>query len=75
MADAESALKRVLADDFLEVAQLALGAADGELVVVATDGQAGGIVPAVFQALEAFEDDGDGFMGADVADDSAHASL
>src|ERR1039458_4414403 len=75
MSYAESAFERVLADHFFQVAQLTLGAANGELVVVAIDGQAGGIVPAVFQALEAFQDDGDRFMRADVADNSAHASL
>ena len=38
----------------------------------AGDGDAGGVVAAVFEAAQAFNDDGDAGLGADVTDNSAH---
>ena len=60
VADAEDAIDRVQADGIFEIAQLARGAADRELIVVAIDGEAGRIVAAVFEALQAVQNDGDG---------------
>ena len=72
VADAEGAIDRVHADGFFEVAQLALGAADGELFVVAVDRESRGIVSAIFEALQAVQNDRNGAMGTDVADNSTH---
>ena len=68
----KDAVHRVHADGLFQVAQFALGAADGQLLVVAVDRQARGIVAPVFQALQAFENNRNGAMSTDVADDSAH---
>ena len=73
VADAEGAVEGMLAQNFFEIAQLAGGAADFEQGCVgAADGDAGGVVAAVFEAAQALNDDGDDLLTADVADDSAH---
>ena len=56
----------------VEVAELAGGAAELERVASAGDGDAGGVVAAVFEAREAFHDDGDARLRTDVTDDSTH---
>ena len=48
------------------------GARGGRALGAAGDGDAGGVVAAVFEAAKAFNDDGDGRLGTDVTDDSAH---
>ncbi len=72
VADAVGALDGVLGQDVGEVAELAGGAAELERVAAAGDGDAGGVIAAVFEAGEAFHDDGDAGFGADVSDDSTH---
>ena len=63
VADAEGPIDGVHADGFLEVTQLALGAADGEMSVVAVDRESRGIVSAIFEALQAFQNDRNGADG------------
>ena len=41
-------------------------------LAIAADRDAGRIVAAIFQALEAFQDDGDRFAVPDIANDAAH---
>jgi hypothetical protein len=41
-------------------------------MAAASDGDAGGVVAAVFEAGEAFHDDRDAGLRADVTDDSTH---
>ena len=55
VADAVDAVERRDADRFFEIAQLARGAADFELAVVADDGDAGRIVAAIFEAAQAIQ--------------------
>ena len=65
-----------LCEDVFEVAELAGGAAELEAVAIAADGDAGGVVAAIFEAAESFNDDGDDFRTvADVTDDAAHRVL
>ena len=45
-----------------------------EAVGATGDGDAGGVVAAVFEAAQAFDDDGDGGLRADVSDDSTHGT-
>ena len=62
VADAVGAVERRGLDGGFEVAELAGGAAEVEGVRVfggAADGDAGGVVAAVFEAAETFNDDGD----------------
>src|ERR1019366_36772 len=62
----------VHADGFFKVAQLARGEADGELPVIAINRDPGGIVSAIFQALQAFQNNRNGAMGTNVTDNSTH---
>ena len=73
MADAEGAVDGLLEEDVFELAELAGSAAELEAVAIAADGDAGGVVAAIFEAAESFNDDGDDFRTvADVTDDAAH---
>ena len=74
VADAVGAVDRVVAENEIEVAELARGAAELQRVAAAGDGDARGVIAAVLEAGKAFHDDGDAGLGADVADDSAHSS-
>ena len=58
--------------DFFKIAQFARGAANFELAVVADDGDARRIVAAIFEALQAVEDQRDNLLRADISDNSAH---
>src|SRR6185437_3393215 len=77
VADAVAAFERLLADALFQVAQLALGAphfeAQGGGAAVLHNGNAGRVVAAVLEALQAIEDDRDHALIADVADDAAHS--
>ena len=74
VADAVGAFYRGGADGFFKMAQLAGGAAQGELAAeCATDGDAGGVVAAVLETAQTFKNDGDDGLGANVTDDAAHA--
>ncbi len=73
--DAVRPVHRVHADGVLEVAQLAFGAADGELAVVAVNGQPRRIVAPIFEASQSFEDDRNGLLGSDVTHNPAHSSI
>ena len=50
------------------------GAADAERLVVTIDGEAGGIIAAVFQLLQAIDNDRYGSLRPDIADNSAHVT-
>src|SRR3989440_11767022 len=64
--------ERILADDFFEIAQFSRRAAEVKLSVGANDSDAGGIVAAIFELSQAFNDDRDDLFRADVAHDTAH---
>ena len=64
-----------MADGFFEIAELAGGAAELELAFGCDDGDARGIIAAVFEAAQAVEDEGDDFLMADVSDDAAHSQF
>src|ERR1017187_6703570 len=66
------AVHGVQPDGFFQVAQLAGRAPHGELTVIAIYRQAGRVVAAVLQALQAFQDDRNRLAVADVADDAAY---
>ena len=72
VADAEGAVERGVGDDGFEVAELAGGAAEGEAFGASGYGDAGGVVAAVFEAAQAFNDDGDDGLGTNVTDNSTH---
>ena len=59
VADAEGAVYRGFFDDGFEVAELAGSAAEFEAGWASGDGDAGGVVAAVFEAAKTFNDGGD----------------
>jgi hypothetical protein len=70
VADAEGAVYGGVGDDGFEVAELAGGSAQEQAFGASGYGDAGGVVAAVFEAAETFNDDGDDGLGADVTNDS-----
>ncbi len=72
VADAEAAVQRMLGDDGFEVAQLAGSTAEFETVGIARYGDAGGVISAVFETAQAFNDDGDDGLRSDVTNNSTH---
>ncbi len=75
VSDAVGAVDGVGGDDVLEIDELAGGAAELEAGGGAGDGDAGGVVAAVFEAAQAFNDDGDDGLLADIANDSTHGFI
>ncbi len=72
VADAVGAVEGGVGDDGLEVAELAGGSAELERVACSGYGDACGVVAAVLEAAQAFNDDRDDGLGTDVSDDSTH---
>ena len=84
VANAVGAVDGIVVKDFVEVAEFAGGAAELKGVGRAGvglsfgdratgDGDAGGVITAVFEAGEAFHDDGDAGFGADITDNATHS--
>ena len=75
VADAEGAGEGVVGDEASRLRSLpgARRSCDGA-VGGSGDGDAGGVIAAVFEAAQAFDDDGHGGIGADVSDDSTHGT-
>ena len=71
--DADGAVEATAGlDQFLEHAHAADALGDLDLAVSLRDGEAGGVVAAVLQALQALEQQRGGRLLPDVGDDSAH---
>ena len=68
---ADRPLPRAQADQAFELRDLTLGLLDGEVAVL-HDGHTGGVVAAVFEALQPLEEDRHRRVVSDVPDDSAH---
>jgi hypothetical protein len=76
VSDAEGSLEGVLAQDFLEVGELAWGAANFKRGAGRTaDGDAGRIVATVFETPQPLDDDRNDFLFANVPDNSAHVVI
>jgi hypothetical protein len=74
VADAHLAGQRLQAQQLVQLQQFAHAAADGQ-AVFPDDRHARGIIPPVFQALQAVQDNGHGLLGTQIADDAAHSYL
>src|SRR5262249_49561145 len=72
VADAVGAVERLEADGLFQIAQLTFGAADLQPFAIAGDGDAGGIVAAIFHPAKAIDDDRPYTLFADVANNPAH---
>ena len=75
VADAVDAVERSDANRFFEIAQLARGAANFQLAVIADDGDSGRVVAAIFEAAQAVENQRHNALWADITDDSAHDGM
>src|SRR5438552_306942 len=74
VADGEPAGDGALAQDALQHLHAAGRAPHVESAALAQHRDAGRVVPAVLELLQALDDDGDGVLLTDVPDDSAHGS-
>src|SRR5712691_1293432 len=74
VAHAVSAVERFLPQRFFEVAQFAFGPADLQLVVFVNDGNARGVVAAVFKLAQAVDNQRHHLFVSDVSDYSTHVS-
>src|SRR5215831_2292265 len=72
VADSVGAVERLEANDLFQIAQLAFRTTNLEAVSVATNGDSGRVVAAIFQPPEAIKDDGDDALLAYISHDSAH---
>src|SRR5436309_1685020 len=61
--------------DVFEVAQLALGPANLQLVILVNRGNAGGVVAAIFKLAQTLDDQGYDLFVSDVSDYSTHKSI
>ena len=76
VADAEGALKGMLAQHLLQVVQLARSAADLKRALAGSaDGDARRVVAAILQAPQPLEDEWHNFLRADITHDSAHTTI
>jgi hypothetical protein len=62
----------IVADGLFEIRQFAGGAANLHMPVLANDGNACGIVSAIFQAPKAVQNEGYDFLRADISDNATH---
>src|ERR1700722_10329485 len=74
VADAVGPVEGRVGDDGFQVPELAGGSAELEGVAGSGYGDAGGVVAAVLEAAQAFNDDGDDRLRSDISDDSTHGT-
>ena len=75
VADAVTALDRRLPQGLFEILQLSGSASNLDFAGAIDHGDACGIVAAVFQLAQPLDDDGNNFLGTDIADNTAHADF
>src|SRR5215469_339762 len=75
VADSIDALNGSGSDRFFKIAEFAWCTPNLEFSVVAYNGDASGIISAVFEALQPIQDQRNDTFGANVADNSAHSGL
>jgi hypothetical protein len=75
VTNAVSAFDGRLGDGFFQIAKFSRRAADFEFAGAVHDGDAGGVVAAVFEFAKALDNHGNDFFGTDVSEDSAHLTV
>ncbi len=73
--DAEPARERLRGELRLELRDFAYGAAQAELVIRLHDGEAGRVVAAILEALQALDEHGNDVALCDCSDDAAHSLM
>jgi len=74
VAHAVRAIDGIFSQDLFEVAQLAFGPANLQLVIFVNRGNAGGVVAAIFKLAQTLDDQGYDLFVSDVSDYSTHKS-
>src|ERR1700719_990240 len=72
VSEAIDPIDGIVADGLFEIRQFAGGATNLHMPVLANDGDACGIVPAIFQASKAVQNEGYDFLRADISDNATH---
>src|SRR2546423_11604398 len=72
VTNAVGTIDRVVSQDLFEVAQLAFGSANLQLVILVNRGNAGGVVAAIFKLPQTLDDQGYDLFVSDVSDYSTH---
>src|SRR5690606_2655783 len=72
VAEAMAAGERLLFEQIAQAVELAFGLDGGELAVLADHHHSGGVVAAIFEALEAIDEQRHDLAIADVSNDSTH---
>ena len=75
VTNAVGTIDRILSQDLFEVAQLAFGPANLQLVILVNRCNAGGIVAAIFKLAQTLDDQGYDLFVSDVSDYSTHKSI
>src|SRR5207247_10592018 len=70
MPDSVSPIERLKADNFFQVPQLALSAANLQALAIAANGNTGGVVAPILQASQAINNDGNNALLAYISHDS-----
>src|SRR5436309_1118602 len=74
VANAVGSIERLEPDHFFQIAQFAFGSPNLKTLAVATDGNSGGVIPAVFKPPQAIQNDRNDPLFANITHDSAHAN-
>jgi hypothetical protein len=72
VSDAVGAVKWGLADHLFQIVQLAGSAPDLDFAIRPDHGDAGRVIPSIFEAAQPIQNERDNFLGADISDDSTH---
>ena len=72
VSDTVSSVEWLEPDHFFQIAQFAFGSPNLKTLAVATDGNSGRVIPAVFKPPQAIQNDWNNPLFADVTYDSAH---
>jgi len=75
VADAVRAVDGGLPDYFLKIVKFSRCTPDFHFAVLSDNGDARGIVAAIFQPPQTIQDERNDFLGADISDDSTHCFL
>ena len=72
MGQADGGMRRAVRDGRLQICELAGALLDEQVAGVVDERDTSGVVPAVFEALQAFDEDGACLPGTGVPDDATH---
>src|ERR1700722_2075356 len=75
MADPIGAVYRGLANNLFQIVQLPGSPSNLDFSIRPDHGDAGRVIPSIFEAPQPIQDEWDNFLRADISDDSAHSFI